>query len=247
MEKNKMSHVLILGCGRSGTSIFGELFEHLSPYTYFSEPDFDDLSSIDFSVPVAIKVPRKSKIYPSDKGLSFSLEKLKEVIPGPLKIYWQLRHPLDTICSLKVGISNNWGHHPQPHDYENWLGEPLIKQCAYHWTYINQYGYYQVANIAQINRFEDMLADPLGFASKIAQEVGVDVEQNSSEIRAWAARVQNKNNKSFVEAKTSRAYSTQDHTVKVNRWKENLSEEDVNLIVPMIRKLADTFAYELPS
>ena len=43
MQDTTVHHVLILGCGRSGTSIFGELLEHLAPYTYYSEPAFADL------------------------------------------------------------------------------------------------------------------------------------------------------------------------------------------------------------
>ncbi|MEM6630277.1 MAG: hypothetical protein AAF694_11435, partial [Bacteroidota bacterium] len=53
-------HVLILGCGRSGTSIFGELFDHLSGYTYHSEPPYESLAAFDWTTPQAIKVPRVS-------------------------------------------------------------------------------------------------------------------------------------------------------------------------------------------
>lgn len=239
-------HVLILGCGRSGTSIFGEFFEHLPAYQYLSEPDFDELLEIDLSQAYAIKVPRASKIYPPKQGLSISLPKLFELFPQNLQIYWQIRHPLDTISSLKVGISKNWGHHPRPHDWENWREEPLVKKCAYHWSYINTFGYEQVKAFAQIKRFEDMLADPLNFAFGICEEIGIEKDSCLSEIQAWANRVQNKNNDKFVEAKTSQAYSTKDHSVRVNRWKENLSEEEVKICRPFIEDLAKQFSYPLP-
>ncbi len=130
-------HVVILGCGRSGTSIFGELFEHLPDYRYYSEPPLASLATLDYSAPVAMKVPRESEGFHCSPGLSFPLDTLLAIIPAPRTIYWQLRHPLDTICSL---------------------------------------------------------------------------------------RVQNTNNGQFVEAKTSRAYSRTDHTVRVERWRENLSK-----------------------
>ena len=41
-----MKNVLILGCGRSGTSIFGELFESLPGFSYLSEPDLDAICSL---------------------------------------------------------------------------------------------------------------------------------------------------------------------------------------------------------
>ena len=108
MPKRGIHHVIILGCGRSGTSIFGELFEDLKPYKYYSEPYFDELLKSDFARPVAVKVPRESPGYPPTLGLSFPLDILLQKIPDPKIIYWQVRHPLDTICSLKVGISYRW-------------------------------------------------------------------------------------------------------------------------------------------
>jgi hypothetical protein len=33
-----VANAVVLGCGRSGTSIFGELFEALPGFTYLSEP-----------------------------------------------------------------------------------------------------------------------------------------------------------------------------------------------------------------
>ncbi|MEM6803490.1 MAG: hypothetical protein AAF696_18935 [Bacteroidota bacterium] len=239
-------HVMILGCGRSGTSIFGELFEHLPAYTYLSEPDFDEILKLDLSRPHAFKVPRESKDFPPKHGLSISLPKLFELFPSNLHIYWKIRHPLDTIASLKVGISKNWGHHPRPHDWEEWKAETLVKKCAYHWSYLNTFGYEQIKDLAKVKRFEDMLADPLDFALTICEEIGIRKEDCFTDIAAWGNRVQNKNNDKFVEAKTSQAYSTKDHTVRVNRWKENLSNEDIEICRPLIEELAAQFSYPLP-
>src|SRR5262245_41559406 len=127
------SHVVILGCGRSGTSIFGELFEHIPGYAYYSEPSFDEVIGLSFKDPVAIKVPRESEAHPAKAGLSFPMNVLLSVLPEQRKFYWQVRHPLDAIASLRVGIAQNWGHHPKPRDWEEWLDRPLIEQCAHHW------------------------------------------------------------------------------------------------------------------
>ncbi|MEL6255705.1 MAG: hypothetical protein AAFR87_27115 [Bacteroidota bacterium] len=181
-------HVLILGCGRSGTSIFGEFFDHLPMYQYLSEPNFDDLAKLDQNQPIAIKVPRRSKFHPPDKGLSISVKELYKLFPKNLQIYWQLRHPLDTIASLKVGISKNWGHHPRPYDWEEWMEEPLIKKCAYHWAYINRFGFEHIKEIAQIKRFEDMLFDPMAFALQICKETDVYPETANTEIKASKKR-----------------------------------------------------------
>ena len=160
-------------------------------------------------------------------------------------IFWQVRHPLDTICSLKVGISKNWGHHPQPPDWKNWLSEPLIKQCAYHWDYLNSVGYAQVARLAKITRFEEMILDPTRFAATVCHQVGVDTSLQQVPLKAWAKRVQNSNNKDFIEAKTSRPYSTNDHSVRIGRWKENMTLEEKEMITPFIKDTATAFGYDL--
>jgi hypothetical protein len=242
-----LSHVIILGCGRSGTSIFGEFFEDLLPYAYFSEPSFDDLIHFNFSQPTAIKVPKESSDYPPTLGLSFPLETLLNVIPDPKILYWQVRHPLDAICSLRVGIANNWGHHPKPPDWQAWQTRPLIERCAHHWNYLNSVGFEEVAPLVQVKHFETMLQNPLVFAHKIAAEVGIDIPANRVEIESWANRVQNTNNQHFIEAKTSRNYSRPDHKTRVDRWKENLSDDEVRQILSVITKTARKFGYKLPS
>lgn len=239
------NHVVILGCGRSGTSIFGELFGHLPNYRYYSEPPFAEVLALDYSQPIAVKVPRESEGFPPDAGLSFPLPTLLKVIPPPLQLYWQVRHPLDTICSLRVGISRNWGHHPHPPDWQDWLSRPLLERCAHHWNYINTVGYDQVADYVMVTRFEDMLKDSLAFARSISEQVGLDIQQNEHHLRQWAERVQNKNNDRFVEAKTSRPYSTEDHSVKIARWKENLSPSEEAQILPLIQDTAQRFDYDL--
>lgn len=241
---NKPKHILILGCGRSGTSIFGELFEHLPCFNYHSEPSFADLLNFDFTTSTAIKVPKESDGFTPTIGLSFPLEILLKLIPE-VTIFWQVRNPLDTVCSLKVGISRNWGHHPQPPDWQNWLTEPLVKRCAHHWNYLNSIGFEQVKNLATITKFETMIDNPVAFATQVCQKIGVDISFHEKAIKSWAKRVQNSNNKDFIEAHTSRAYSTNDHQVRVGRWKENMTEEEQGLVWPMVAETAQRFGYVL--
>jgi len=106
MPKN----VVILGCGRSGTSIFGELFEALPQYSYLSEPYFGDLLEFDFQSPAAVKIPRESKQFPAPAGQTFPVDALIKVMPTIPIFFWQVRHPLDAIASLKIGISKSFAH-----------------------------------------------------------------------------------------------------------------------------------------
>jgi hypothetical protein len=239
------SHVVILGCGRSGTSIFGELFEHLEPYTYWSEPKYGRLWQLDLTHPIAVKVPAEDPEFASTPGLSFPLEHLLENLPDPKLFFWQVRHPLDAICSLRVGIANNWGHHPRPPDWRDWLEKPLLERCAHHWRYLNTVGYSAVRELARPTRFEDFVADPRAFAEEICGYVGLAPEDYGQALDEWANRVQNTNNEKFVEARTSRNYSRPDHRARVGRWRENLTAEEVARLTPLVAEAARVFGYEL--
>ena len=235
----------ILGCGRSGTSIFGELFQTLPAYQYHSEPEWREFTSIDFSSPVAVKVPRPRPGGTSNRGLPFHPEDFHQVFPTTGMLFWKVRHPLDAICSLKIGIAKNWGHHPQPHDYQQWLDRSLAEQCAHHWNYINTLGYRQLAGEVVVKKFEDMIMDPIQFATSCLEQCNLDWKTNQRAVETWADRVQDSNNKKFEEAECSRPYSTNDHKKKVGRWKENLTRDEMNLVLPIVAEGARLFGYEL--
>jgi hypothetical protein len=237
--------VMILGCGRSGTSIFGELFDGLADYAYISEPPFADVIATDFSRSWAFKVPHESAPFPAEPGLSFPLDRMLAVAPA-MRFFWIVRHPLDAISSLRIGIAQNWGHHPRPPDWRDWLDRPLVERCAHHWTFLNSAGFGQVEMLAELVHFEAMIADPLGFARSVCARIGVDAEQCGDSLRRWSARVQDSNNAAFVEARTSRGYSRDDHKVRVGRWRENLSGEDVARIWPIVAAPAKRFGYTKP-
>jgi hypothetical protein len=243
-QENRLPHVLILGCGRSGTSIFGEFFKDIPQYRYLSEPPFDELSEEQFQQPQAIKVPRESCIHKADEGLSISVNTTLDLIPMPRKIYWIVRHPLDTIASLKVGISRDWGHHPRPLDWKDWLDKPLIERCAHHWNWINSMGFEKVRHLVTTKHFEDLVLQPRTFAHSLCTDLGIYMDHPS--VNDWIGRVHNEDNDQFIEAETSRSYSTNDHQVKVGRWRENLTDHEIEEVLPLVRQTALSFGYRLP-
>lgn len=243
------AHVIILGCGRSGTSIFGELFESLPSYRggYRFEPAFDELRAIDFkSGPVAVKVPKLPAGQRMTPGLPFLLEDLLAVVPEPRVIFWQVRHPLDTICSLRPGIAANWSHNPKPPDWMEWQTRPIVVQCARHWQHINETGYLAVRDIATVMHYEDLVCDPHHFARQVCDKTGVDMVDHAEAIEAWAARVGNAKSPDSYEAKRQVHWSRQDHATRIERWRENLSPEDVEMVRPVVESAARLHSYDLP-
>jgi hypothetical protein len=242
------AHVVILGCGRSGTSIFGELFEHLTPYRYHFELPFEALESVDFSAgPVAIKVPKRAPGQPMTAGLPFLLGDLLAVVPQPRVLFWQIRHPLDAICSLRPGIAAVWSHNPRPPDWQEWMQQPLVMQCARHWQYINETGYLAVQSIVTVTRYERLVEAPFDFAADVARGIGLDPVACAPQLDAWAASVGNRKSPDSYEAKHQVHWSRQDHTTRIDRWRENLSDAEIEAVLPLIVNAARLHGYELPA
>jgi hypothetical protein len=241
-------HVVILGCGRGGTSMLGELFEALSCYRYFFHSDWDTVRDLDYSGgAVALKRPRAATGAPMTPGLPFVIEEFLKSIPEPRAFFWQVRHPLDSICSLRPGIEAGWWHSPKPPDWEEWLCRPLVERCAYHWAYVNGPGYEAIREFSVVNKYEDMIASPHNIALRICVEAGVDTNAYAGEIRRWAELVSNEKSDQSYEAKHQDRWSRLDHHVRVGRWRENLSSDEVRSVLPIVSKAAGNFAYELPT
>ena len=236
---------VVLGCGRSGTSIFGELFAALPGFRYWSEPFLADLppGGPPEGGAWAVKVPRTAPDDDPPVGLSTSMDALQAALPAPRVLFWQVRHPLDAICSLRVGIADGWGHHPRPPDWEDWLGRPLVERCAHHWATVNGPGYDHVADGVVTNRFEDLVADPRSCADRTAALVGGDA--TGPAVAAWVDRVQDTDNDRFIEAETSRRRSRPDHRHRIGRWRENLSAAEVEAVAPIVAAAAQRHGYDL--
>lgn len=241
-----IANVIILGCGRSGTSIFGELFEGLGTHRYLFEPRFADLAQVDFSAgPVAMKVPKAPPGAPMTPGLPFVLDDLLRLVPAPRVIFWQVRHPLDTVCSLRPGIEANWSHNPKPPDWEQLLSRPLVERCAHHWAFINGHGYRAVRDQCVVSSYESLVFDPAAAARRACEAAGIDPRERRAEIDAWVQRVGNRKAPDAYEAKHQSVWSRPDHAVRVERWRENLSTADLQAVIPIVAPAAGQFGYQI--
>lgn len=237
---------LILGCGRSGTSIFGELFATFPRVRYVSEPYLSDLDGDVDGSSIVLKVPRTPDGTTAPSGCSVELDDVRATVGDPLVVWWQVRHPLDAVCSLRVGIDQGWAHHPRPLDWQDWLERPLLERCAHHWAVINGDGFDLVSDVALVNRFEEMIRDPRACGMGAAASLGVAPHELGDEFDGWVDRVQDTNNERFVEAETSRRHSRPDHSRRVGRWRENLTAAEVDVVWPLVADAAARFGYDRP-
>lgn len=240
-------HVVILGCGRSGTSILGELFEADPAYDYRFEPALADLRSLPFgSGPVTVKVPKDDRARSGSftPGLPFALAELLDLVPPPRVLVWVVRHPLDVICSLRPGIAADWAHSPRPPDFEQWLDRTLAERCARHWAHINGDGYEQVRDLAKLVRYEDLVFRPVATASSVLRHAGADRRSAARTAEAWAARVGNHKGAGAYEARHQDAWSSGNAT-RVGRWQTELTRDDVERVRPVLGSIPDEFGYEI--
>lgn len=112
---------------------------------------------------------------------------------------------------------------------------------------INGAGYELVRAVAVLNEFEDMIEDPRSTANLMVRSIGIDPTTVATELTEWSQRVQDKNNKHFVEAVASRRHSRDDQSPRVGRWRENLSAKEVAAVLPIVSPVAGRFGYDLPS
>lgn len=146
-------HVVIWGCPRSGTSITFGAFRSHPAYRFFFEPGTWLLEQMNLSWPTVIKNPWSRVPTP---GLSADLD---VVLGIEAKHIWVVRHPHDTVASLRPGMTE------QPHPPTlptRWLDKPLIDRCAALWRYCNETGLenLQVKVEVLTVRYEDLLQQP---------------------------------------------------------------------------------------
>ena len=90
-----------------------------------------------------------------------------------------------------------------------------------------------------------MIRNPLETAKDCLEKTGIEVSAHLDEIEGWAERVQDENNHKFSEADCSKSYSRNDHKRKVERWKENMTKQEIRQVLPIIREGAEYFQYDL--
>lgn len=242
---NSKHNIIILGSGRSGTSITGELFEYLPEYEYMFESqlvNFPPHSIIDENKQLVIKLPKGGERI--SEGLAFDLDELLSKFKNPIKIIWIVRNPLDTICSLKPGIEDNWSHYPRPPHYKELLDKPWYIKGAYHWDYINSRGYETVQDYGPILiiKYEDLLKNTKRTVSRILKFVNSPM--NIADLSKYIDRITN-HTKGSYQAKFQVQWFRKDHNKRINRYKENMKHEEIVQSNKIVKDTARTFGYSI--
>lgn len=230
------SNALILGCPRSGTSIMGELFQHLPGWKYRYEGN-SDLKALDSTEPLVWKNPKQSNKVPGLTVNPVELEALKRVP----KVIWVVRHPLDAVLSLKTPIANGWNVLPRPHGWRGMTGTQL-ELAARQWLWVNDTGWYNLldSNLEVcLVHYENMIARPGMVAWSLMEFLGAEADTTGA-IAEWAATVTDDPSEHQAENQDVWRGS---NTRRVGRWMDEMNEEIVDLVWGMCEETAQGFGY----
>lgn len=221
-------HVLIFGCPRSGTSILGELFKHIRGLPYWFEKD--NLKQIRRMERVVVKNPRFSWRVPS------IIKHLPEA-----KIIYIYRDPRDVVCSLMAGLANRWGHYANDYIKRKLRNIPLLEKCSIFWDYLvskslNDLGKHPHIKICYEN-----------FVRNTEQEVKkiltyCNINQMNDSIWSYISRVQNQTVNSY-HAKKQRKWYRDNHKKRISRYKENLTDKQINTVWNIVKDTAERLGY----
>jgi hypothetical protein len=243
MLSDTPNNVVILGCGRSGTSILGELFEHLPEYKYLFEPQLSEIKEYkkDHKSIIACKVPKGGSRL--TEGLACDMNELLEILGSNTKIIWIVRNPLDTICSLRPGIEDNWNHNPRPPDYLELLNKPWHIKCSYHWNFINKNGFKSANKFGKVLvlKYEDFINNPTQSIQIVLDYINSKTPLNN--LDKYTKLIRNSTKNSY-HAKFQVHWFRNNHSSRIGRYKENMSEKEINESLMIVNKTKDQFFYE---
>lgn len=232
-------NVVIFGCPRGGTSIMGELFEHVEDFDYYFEPSIEWLTRgqdrwaaknpVDFA-----GGNQDAAIQRRTPGLPCRLEDLESL--DVRHFLWIVRHPLDNIASLLPGLTTGWNHSPQPPEWEQ-IEQPLDRAISL-WNWMNGVGFSHVAEFASVVAYEDLIANPEDTVRSVLSIVGAEP---SPSMGRYLRRIGD--DATGYQAKHQVRWMTTDHAQRVGRWRETLAPEDAKKAWDQVAQVAHEFGY----
>lgn len=242
-----MSNVVIIGSGRSGTSIIGELFEHVPGFVYLFEPQVDEFESAfkcGICSRIAAKVPKCPP--PLTPGLACDFDRVLEIMGGESRFIWVVRNPLDAICSLKPGIEADWSHNPKPPNWGDLIGSPWFIRAAHHWNYINSVGFSSCAArcdpmVVTYERFVRFTNQTVSSVLRHVNAPELD-GKSSAMIQRYIDSVSDSTLDSY-HAKFQVHWFVPDHDKRIGRYRHNLTDKEIQECLTIVGDTAQRFGY----
>lgn len=255
-----MNIALIIGCARSGTSILGELIAAHPDVFYLFEaqrvwelgPQAADGShrrtAADAIPEIADKIRTLVSVLTKKSGKPLVVEKcprntlrvsfIHKILPEA-KIIHIVRDGRDVACSLRPGLTDCWNH-LKPPGWKALMDEPLISRCAKTWRDVVSLALDELRNIPHLQvKYEDLLTSTSVVSKRLRDYLDLP---DSNVMTAFEYNIQDSTSAPH-HAMNQSAWFRPDHSKRIGRWRQNLSQEEQGMVNEILAPLLNELGY----
>jgi hypothetical protein len=260
MTAGTPSVAFVTGCARSGTSILGELIGAHPDVEYRHEahgvwklappsPDGAHRLSTGDAVPEIVRRVRKRfrprtaarLVIEKNPRTMVRIPFIHAVFPEA-KVVHIVRDGRDVACSLMPGIGGSEWRHVRPPGWERLMAEEHgIVRCAKAWREIVELALADLQHVTHLTvRYEDLIRAPRSVAGAVFDVLDLPPDPA---IDVFCARIQNETAGSYQPSKQQKWFRD-DHSLRVGRWRENLSGAEARAVERIVAPLMERLGYE---
>ena len=249
-----MTVAFIVGCPRSGTSILGQVvgthpdIEYLSELLNWGTSAFGGhrLDAI-YATPLItarlrheVEKIRQGKLVVLEKNPRHSLQIpfLRAIWPD-CRIVHIVRDGRDVTCSLMPGIGGEaWSHLKPPCWRILQTSYQGLERCAHFWHIVMGYlvAELEEGSFMQI-RYEDLLEHPEAVIGQVLDYVSLPW---TDEISLACEQITDRIDPTIPGLTT---WCRNDHTKRIGRWHENMTEADIERVMPILAPMLERLGY----
>ena len=256
-----MNVVFVVGCARSGTSILGELIASHPAVKYIFEAhtiwevggegeNGSHRLTGDHATP-AIKTKITSWFQNQSQGEQVLVEKnprnilripyIHKIFPEA-KIVHIVRDGRDVACSMIPGCGGTeWLHLKPPSWKEYYDSYSGGMRCAMAWKQVMEIGLQDLQNISHLQiRYEDLVVSPHSVTSCLFEYLGLDLHPA---VVKFCGQIADDTGFTY-HARHQNHWFQNDHSRRIGRWRENLTDEEQERINKILMPLLTRLGYE---
>lgn len=259
-----MKMAFIIGIARSGTSILGELLASHRHVSYvFEAHHVWELGGVgsgeshrlteEHATP---RVKQEIRDWFARQGAQgrVLLEKnprntlrvpyVRAIFPDA-KFIHIIRDGRDVACSMVPGCGgDDWGH-LKPPSWKRFFSENAgAVRCALAWTESMHIALQDLGAAPHLQvRYEDLVREPVEEAHRLCDYLELDMDPAMLD---FTRKIQDTTAGSHQAAKQSMWYR-ENHRVRIGRYRENLTAEELRIIIPLLAPTLERLGYQVES
>jgi hypothetical protein len=154
-----------------------------------------------------------------------------------------VRDGRDVTCSMLPGIGGTQWKHTRPDNWRALFSLPSAERSALTWkeivNTIDQDLRKLPLHLSMTVLYEDLLRNPIAVAHQILRFLDLRLVRK---VEDFSQKIQNKTKDSYQPAMSDRWFRN-NHTVRIGRWRENLSSSDQEKVHALISNTLQCFGY----